>query len=124
MSFLKTGFNIERLVKENEQYARAEDYANGLLKTSQTCEWHEKQFQAGSRPTQHMQMRDQIGAGWETMGEGQVGEKDEMSTELSMANRAVNTQRKARLKLLLDAERGMYDQELNAMGLAVARERV
>lgn len=49
MAAAKTGRNIERLVKLNDEYAKSEGYARELQKVQGVSEWHEKQFRGNKR---------------------------------------------------------------------------
>jgi len=42
--------NITRLVKQNEQYSRAEAHAKSLLRGGETAAWHESAFKAAGAP--------------------------------------------------------------------------
>mmetsp|Transcript_17397 Transcript_17397/g.44554 ORF Transcript_17397/g.44554 Transcript_17397/m.44554 type:complete len:117 (+) Transcript_17397:212-562(+) len=107
--------NITRLVKQNEQYSRAEAHAKSLLRGGETAAWHESAFKAAGAPV--------------PVPTGKTAEYSATSSrataeimgELTAGRTTVMIERKARLKQLLESERMMYEDELNAQGLAIEK---
>ena len=106
--------NIRSLVQQNEVIRTATEYATGLKKTSVATAWHERDYQkisaspasASARPT---------GGSLTAATMRDAGIKTGVET--------VKLARQARLKELFEAEAAMYEAELNAMGLALAKPR-
>mmetsp|Transcript_12722 Transcript_12722/g.41955 ORF Transcript_12722/g.41955 Transcript_12722/m.41955 type:complete len:120 (+) Transcript_12722:149-508(+) len=117
-SNFRPGFNIERLVHENEKYAAAAEYDGSLKKVARNCEWHEKQFRSGGGS-----VMKGVPADYATQV-AQLDIKDPAVLELKMASTAMQKERKAKLRKLIEAEQLQYESELNAMGLAISHDRV
>mmetsp|Transcript_33853 Transcript_33853/g.40943 ORF Transcript_33853/g.40943 Transcript_33853/m.40943 type:complete len:122 (-) Transcript_33853:493-858(-) len=113
------GANIERLVKDNERYHQAKVYEQKSKESLLVGRWHEKQYRVLNCATQVMQDRKVFHM--ETHGSGEMDAPQEMSLELSMAAKAVVLQRRAKLKSLFEREALQFEQELSAMGLALAK---
>eukprot|EP01025_Chloroclados_australasicus_P029698 TRINITY_DN2967_c0_g1_i1.p4 TRINITY_DN2967_c0_g1~~TRINITY_DN2967_c0_g1_i1.p4 ORF type:complete len:103 (-),score=11.38 TRINITY_DN2967_c0_g1_i1:250-558(-) len=92
--------NIQRLLYQNDKYARADEYAKDVTIGTLNSVWHEKSYQkSGCRPPDTSQAKQEVEAG----------------------NRALKLLRKERLRQLLAREREQYEHELNAMGLAFTK---
>lgn len=108
MAFLATkpGFNVDRMVKKNAMYAKAESDAYDMLKTQQVSTWHERQYQKTGGPT--------------------IGEKQraEAASELKMANQSVHELRRVRMREQMAADNLKYEAELNARGMTLAKDRM
>mmetsp|Transcript_19320 Transcript_19320/g.65664 ORF Transcript_19320/g.65664 Transcript_19320/m.65664 type:complete len:119 (+) Transcript_19320:215-571(+) len=117
MAHFRPGFNIDRLVLENEKYAAAAEYDNSLKTVARNCEWHEKQFQASGGSVLKGDLSDPPAV------TSDLEIKSEVQLELQMASKAVALQRKAKLRQVLGDEQLMYEAELNTLGLSIEKTR-
>lgn len=104
--------NIRALVQQNDTIRAATDYANGLKKTNVSTTWHERDYQ---KLTHNPATRTSGTPSMTLAAMRDAGIKTIVDT--------VKLARQARLKELFEAEAAMYEAELNAMGLALARPR-
>uniref|UniRef100_A0A061SDY7 Uncharacterized protein n=1 Tax=Tetraselmis sp. GSL018 TaxID=582737 RepID=A0A061SDY7_9CHLO len=108
--------NVRRLVRLNNQYAAAESYAKDVLTGSRVATWHETKFQRSSLP-------DKVPTGQKPVNRNTApAVQVEMHDELSELRKTMLEERKIRLKQLLESERLQYEEELNALGLAIEKE--
>lgn len=104
--------NIQRLIKQNEYFSKAKEYADQITKGSVVSGWHEKQLQ-------------NTGA---TGRSGRTGSPcaaptHEMQAEISSANQSLSLVRKEKLRRLLQDETLLYEQQLQALGLSLVKHR-
>ncbi|KAK3271426.1 hypothetical protein CYMTET_20224 [Cymbomonas tetramitiformis] len=95
-------------------------HCDNIFRCALLSGWHEAQYRAHAIPSQQTQQQQKFKM--ETQGSGQLDMHAEMSLELKMAAKTLILQRRARLQSLLERESKMYESELNAMGLTVARD--
>ncbi|KAK9823373.1 hypothetical protein WJX72_002298 [[Myrmecia] bisecta] len=109
--------NIQRLVRQNDQYAKAGMYATSLLRGQQTSKWHERQTQRSGHPHAVVPVEDLLSPN----ATRNHHIPRELAEEVQAAYEAARLERKARLRSLLKQERLKYENELNAMGLATIK---
>ncbi len=85
---------------------------------ARNCEWHEKQFHASGGAVLKAMSEDPSAA------TSDLDIKDELALEVKMASKALQMQRKAKLRQLFTQEGVQYEAELNAMGLAIEKTRL
>mmetsp|Transcript_19718 Transcript_19718/g.35203 ORF Transcript_19718/g.35203 Transcript_19718/m.35203 type:complete len:117 (-) Transcript_19718:7-357(-) len=107
--------NITRLVKLNDQFEQAQAHSKSLHRGGQTAAWHESAFKSSGGPVKVP--NGQTATNRATTSRATA----EIMDELGAARTTVLMERKARLKILLESERMMYEEELNALGLAIEK---
>uniref|UniRef100_A0A7R9SVN2 Uncharacterized protein n=1 Tax=Polyblepharides amylifera TaxID=1486889 RepID=A0A7R9SVN2_9CHLO len=114
----RQGSNVERFVKDNAMYKTAEEDSRGFHNMSQVAQWHTKQYRVLKCATHRMKGYDV-----DARNAGEQELHHQMALELKYAAKELVLTRRAKLKTLFENERLRYEAELNAMGLAVAKER-
>ena len=120
--------NIQRLVRQNDAYAKAEDHCRTITAGSVVSRWHERSF-----------IRDTLSSSV-TAGPGELTRHQKSRTatmplparsgstcsalqkEAALEKKALLEDRRARLKELYRMEAMEYDKELSSLGLAMARD--
>jgi len=126
--------NIQRLVRENQLRAEAEEYAQSITSGSIVSSWHEKQHDKNhTAATLSRCMGVKTCLDSNTSGTNPPAlcnatsaadrMHDHLQVELEEANAVVLQQRKARLQELMKQERLQYEAELGSMGLALLKNR-
>lgn len=96
---------IQNRIKQDVKYANAEAYTRNIQDIAKTSTWHERQqkFEVA---------RSNILAG------------KQAENELKVANFELKERRKFRLKVLLEEEAKVFEQELARKGLAIYRDKL
>jgi hypothetical protein len=114
--------NIQRLVRQNDVYAKAETYARTVTVGNLVAGWHEKDAQAsrasGARTTSSPATTlTQKGASISNIGSGPLAQ------EAALEARAAKQQRAARMQELYSREALAFDAELQQRGLSLHKDR-
>lgn len=113
--------NIQRLVRQNDVYAKAETYARTVTVGNLVAGWHEKDAQAsrasGARTTGGPATLTQKGASISNIGSGPLAQ------EAALEARLAKQQRAARMQELYSREALAYDAELQQRGLSLHKDR-
>ncbi|KAL3145899.1 hypothetical protein ABBQ38_015266 [Trebouxia sp. C0009 RCD-2024] len=112
--------NIRRLLRENEQYAAAQQYAQDVQRGDAVSSWHEQQSRKSSRPEQ-MPHGDLQSVDLKSVS---CSPKDRMRRQLAeeilLLKRAALMARKQRMRDRLQQDYIKVQQELSTRGLAIA----
>ncbi|KAG2490759.1 hypothetical protein HYH03_010912 [Edaphochlamys debaryana] len=102
--------NITDLVAKNEYYGRLQKEQQKALRTSIIAKWSERDLQREHRTTNRAAVTLR----------GSTSDRD---AGIKCGLETVKAARQARLKELFEREALMYEKELNAMGLSLAKPR-
>ncbi|DBA68711.1 hypothetical protein WJX79_008700 [Trebouxia sp. C0005] len=112
--------NIRRLLRENDQYAAADEYARDVQKGDAVSSWHEHQSRKSSRPEQ-MPPQNLQSVDLKVVA---CSPKDrlqrKLAEELFLLNKAALLARKERMRERLQQDTASVQRELATKGLAIA----
>ncbi|DBA80633.1 hypothetical protein WJX77_003530 [Trebouxia sp. C0004] len=112
--------NIRRLLRENDQYAAADEYARHVQKGDAVSSWHEHQSRNSSRPEQ-MPPQNLQSVDLKVVA---CSPKDrlqrKLAEELFLLNKAALLARKERMRERLQQDTASVQRELATKGLAIA----
>ncbi|DBB03673.1 hypothetical protein WJX82_001579 [Trebouxia sp. C0006] len=112
--------NIRRLLRENDQYAAADEYARDVQKGDAVSSWHEHQSRKSSRPEQ-MPPQNLQSVDLKVVA---CSPKDrlqrKLAEELFLLNKAALLARKERMRERLQQDTASVQKQLATKGLAIA----